>query len=237
MAIKLTTTAKAATHVSVLVHGESGVGKTTLAKTCPNPLIISSEKKLISLKDENIPVVLIENHEDLEEVLEYIQTDKKYQKFETIIFDSVSDIAETILAYFKENPVDGNTHPQAAYGMLADKFTPLIKKFRDLGNKHVYIIAKTKRVEDQYTGITQWSPWLPGQQLGIGLPYLFDYVFAMRIGETDKGKKYRYLQTQADLQWTAKGANCLNLIEKPHLGEIFDKILSESKSKSKKEKE
>lgn len=236
MAIKFTTTDKGSNYVKALVYGPSGVGKTTLIKTAPKPLIISSEKKLIALKDENIPVILIENHEDLQEAYDFVLSDKCKQ-FQTIAVDSISDIAETILDYFKKNPVDGNTHPQAAYGHMADTLGPLIKKFRDISDKHVYFIAKSKMIEDQYTNMQMFSPSMPGKVLGMNLPYEFDYVFAMRIGETEKGNKYRYLQTQADIQWLAKGVESLNAIEKPNLTNVFNKVLGYKQKPKEEEKE
>jgi hypothetical protein len=233
MAVKFTTTKKGGEFVKVLIYGQSGVGKTKLSATAPKPVIISSEKKLISLKDSNIPVLLIENHTDLQEAYDIV-TGKKGSKFETVVVDSISDIAETILDHFKKNPVDGNTHPQAAYGSMADTLAPLIKKFRDITDKHVYFIAKSKMIEDQYTNVSMFSPSLPGKVLPGNISYEFDYVFAMRIGETEKGKKYRFLQTQADIQWIAKGVESLNTIEKPDLTHIFNKILGKD---SKLEKE
>ena len=238
MAIKLTTTAQSTGFVRCLVYGRAGVGKTVLSRTAPKPLIIASEKGLLSLQEENIPVIMIENHEDLEEAYDFITTNDKAKDFETIVLDSISDIAEAVLSYFKKNPIDGNTHPQAAYGSMADVLLPLIKQFRDLPGKHVYFIAKSKRVKDDYTGITSWLPSMPGQQLGPALPYLFDFVLPMRVGETDKGIEYRYLQTKADIQWEAKDrSGKLDLIEEPNLTKLFKKALSKKKKSSKKKDE
>lgn len=238
MAIKLTTTAESAKFIKCLVYGESGIGKTMLSATAPKPIIISAEKGLLSLKEHNIPVILVENHIDLEEAYEFIISDKRSKGFQTVVLDSISDIAEAVLAYFKKNPVDGNTHPQAAYGSMADSLMPLIKKFRDIPDKHVYFIAKAKRTKDDYTGVTSWMPSMPGQQLGPALPYLFDFVLPMKAGETDKGVKYRYLQTAADIQWLAKDrSGKLSTIEKPDLSSIFRKALSVAKVKNPDKKE
>lgn len=226
MAIKYTTTAESAQFVKCLNYGRSGVGKTKLAATAPSPIIVSSENGLLSLQEEKIPVVMIETPEDFEEAYQFVTTNPKAKRFETVALDSVSDIAESILAFFKENPVDGNTHPQAAYGSMADIMTSMIKRFRDIPDKHVYFIAKAKRVKDDYTGVTSWMPSMPGQQLGPALPYLFDLVLAMRIGENSEGKEYRYLQTKADIQWEAKDrSGKLDQIEKPNLTNLFKKTL------------
>lgn len=225
MAIKFTTTAESSAFVKCLVYGESGIGKTVLSSTAPDPVIISAERGLLSLKDKNIPVITIENHIDLEEAYNIVCS-KTGEKFKTVVLDSISDISEVVLTYFKENPADGNTHPQAAYGSMADSVMSLIKKFRDIEDKHVYFIAKAKRVKDEYSGITSWMPSMPGQQLGPNMPYLFDFVLPMRAGETEKGEKYRYLQTSACIQWLAKDrSGKLDEIEKPDLTHIFNKAL------------
>jgi len=236
MAIKFTTTKQSSDYIRCIVYGPSGIGKTMMAKTAPAPVIISSENKLISLKDEEIPVIQVHDHIDLEEAYNFLVTNKKAAGFKTIVLDSISDIAEVVLEYFRKNPVDGNTHPQAAYGSLAEVLLPLIKKFRDIPNRHVYFIAKAKRIKDEYTGVTSWNPMMPGQQLGPALPYLFDFVFAMRMGETDKGVKYRYLQTEGDIQWLAKGIETLNAIEEPNLIKIFNKALGVTKESAEAEK-
>lgn len=230
MAIKLTTTIETSKFIKCLVYGESGVGKTMLSATAPSPIIISAECGLLSLQDFNIPVILIENHEDLIEAYNFVTKDKKAKNFKTIVLDSISDIAEVVLAHFKEYPVDGNTHPQAAYGSMADVLTPLIKKFRDIFNRHVYFIAKSKRVLDEYAGIELMSPSMPGKVLPGSLPYLFDFVLPMRIAETEAGKTYRYLQTRSDMQWMAKDrSGKLSAIEEPNLTKLFTKALSVKK--------
>lgn len=231
MAIKLTTTKQTSGYIKCLTYGESGVGKTTLAKTAPSPIIISSEHRLLSLKDSDIPVIMIEDHTDLKKAIKYIKNNSSAKQFKTVVIDSLSDIAESILDYFRENPVDNNTHPQAAYGSLVNELLPLIKDLRDIQDKHVYAIAKATREKDQYTGIVTWAPSMPGRVLGPNLPYLFDFVFPMRIGETKEGKKFRYLQTVADLQYSAKECSGnLKPIEKPDLTALFDKALGVVKS-------
>lgn len=232
MTIKFTTTAESTKFVKCLVYGKSGIGKTVLSSTAPKPIIISAEKGLLSLQDKKIPVIMIDNHIDLQEAYEFVTTNEKAKGFKTVVLDSISDIAEVVLSYFKANPPDGNPHPQAAYGAMSDVLMPLIKQFRDIPDKHVYFIAKSKRVKDEFTGITTWMPSAPGKQIGEALPYLFDLVMAMRAGETEKGTTYRYLQAAADIQYEAKDrSGKLNDMEKPDLTSIFNKALGKGGKK------
>ena len=52
MAIQLKNTAQVSVQgLKVLVYGHAGAGKTTLAASMPNPIIISAEGGLLSIKD------------------------------------------------------------------------------------------------------------------------------------------------------------------------------------------
>jgi len=225
MAIRLTTTAESAAYVKALVYGESGVGKTFLIKTAPKPLIISAEKGLLTLKDQKIPVIEIKTFEDLEDAYTFVTSDKRASRFETICLDSISDIAETVLSEEKEKC---GADPRQAYGAYADKLLPMIKKFRDIEGKHVYFTAKLRRMHDDFTGITSYGPSMPGQQLGPQLPYLFDFCFVLRVGQEEDGGKFRFLQTESDIQYTAKArGGRMEPTEEADLTAIFDKALSD----------
>lgn len=231
MAIRLTTTKECGKFAKVLVFGKSGVGKTKLIGTAPKPIIISGENGLLSLNTgPKIPVIEVKNHLDLDEAYTMVMS-PKCAKFETVSLDSVSEIAENCLQYFKDNPPDGNPDPRAAHGAMIDALMPILKKFRDINNKHVYFIAQLKRTEDQYTGIDTFAPSAPGRVIGPKLPYWFDFVLPMRIGEKEGGGKYRYLQTQPCLQYVAKsrGEN-LRDMEPPNLSKLFKKVLSDTPS-------
>ena len=51
-------------------------------------------------------------------------------------------------------------------------------------------------------------------------------VMALRIGQEEDGSQFRYLQTEPDIQYTAKDrSGKLDLIERPDLTHMFDKVL------------
>lgn len=222
MAIKLTTTKKSATHVKALCYGDAGAGKTVLAATAPKPIIISAESGLLSLSHLNIPVIEVSSLEDVKDAYEFITESEDAKDFETVCLDSITEIGEVMLSQYKKEDKD----PRKSYGALADHMSQLIRSFRDLEGRHVYFSAKMVRIEDEYTGISTFRPMMPGKTLVNGLPFFFDEVMALRIGEEDNGNKYRYLQTEPDAQYTAKDrSGTLDLIERPDLTHMFDKVL------------
>lgn len=225
--------------IKALIYGRSGIGKTSLLATAPAPVIISAEAGLLSLKKENIermygvntagisydmPVIVVKTIEDLIASELWARTSVEAKQFETVGIDSITEIAEVVLANAKKTVKD----PRQAYGELLEKALMVIKAFRDLQGKHVVTLAKEERAKNQDTGITIGGPSMPGAKLGPALPYLFDEVFNLNMAKdpTD-GSNYRYLRTQPDLQYDAKDrSGTLAEIESPHLGYIFNKIMA-----------
>ncbi len=221
MAINITTTKKTAENVKVLVYGKSGAGKTRLISTAPDPLIVSSEKKALSLRDFDIPLWRVSSSAEMIEAYQRLKT-KEGKAFRTICIDSITDMAELILFECKEKTKDA----RKAYGDLADICAGIIRGFRDIPGKNIYMIAKMAYLEDEFSGITSWQPSMPGKALTVNLPYFFDLVFPLREGRTKDNYIYKYLQTEPDVQYLAKGDNTtLNSIEEAHLGKLFLKMI------------
>jgi len=221
--IKFTTTDKAALlqGVKCLVYGESGVGKTVLCSTAPKPIIVSAEAGLLSLRRFSIPVIEVKSIEDLTEAYNWSATSREAANFWTICIDSISEIGEVVLANAKKQVKD----PRQAYGELIEKMTMVIRSFRDLPGKNVYMSAKAEHVKDEMTGVVRWGPSMPGSKLGPQLPYFFDEVFRLGINKPPQGAAYRFLQTQLDLQYVAKDrSGSLAPVEPPDLTAVFSKI-------------
>lgn len=224
MAIKLTTTAQAAADngIKVLVHGPAGSGKTTLAATTGVPtVIISAEAGLLSLRHHDIPVIEVQSIEDVHEAYRFISESAEAQDFRWVCLDSISEIAEVCLAREKQ----ANKDPRAAYGQLADQMGALIRAFRDLPQRSVYFSCKQARTQDQATGAQLYFPSLPGQMLGQGIGYYFDFVFALRVERDAEGNVTRWLQTGRDFTHEAKDrSGALELFEPCDLAAIARKV-------------
>lgn len=199
-----------------VIYGRSGAGKTVLCSTAPNPLIISAEAGLMSLADKDVPVIEIKKFSDLAKAYKLAISEPG---IETICLDSISDVAEVVLAEYKTEEKD----PRKAYGRMAEDVIQFVKTFREM-DKHIFIVAKEEANKDESTGKITYVPSAPGRVFAVQIPYLMDLVLCLRI---NKGGE-RYLQTQPDLYYDAKDrSGKLARKEKPDLTHIINTIKGE----------
>lgn len=205
--------------IKALVYGKSGEGKTRLCATAPAPIIVSAEGGLLSLRDQSVPAIEINTLDDLNKAHDYL-TGPAGNDYHTICVDSISDIAEKVLANAKAGTKDG----RQAYGILADQMWETIRAFRDIKGKCVVMIAKAQYVKDGPTGVMRWAPSMPGNNLTQGLAYQYDEVFHLGTYRGAAGE-FKALQTQTDLQYEAKDrSGSLDFYEYPDLTAVFNKI-------------
>ncbi len=218
--IKLTTTREIKPFVNTCIYGESGVGKTQLCSTVDAPLIISAEGGLLTLHNKDIPVFEIHGKKECNEVYDWLAGSNESSQYKTICIDSLSEIAEVLLAEEKANTKDA----RQAYGVMNDEMAILIRGFRDI-KKDVYFTCKQKRLVNDTTQAVNFIPSVPGNSLLQSLPYFFDELFVMRIGVLEDGSSYRFIQTVKDRQYEAKDrSGSLKPVIEPHLGKIIDTI-------------
>lgn len=220
MAIQLKNTAEASANgVKLLVYGHAGAGKTTLAASMPRPIIISAEGGLLSIQGAALPYIEVSSMDALREAFDYVSGEHGAD-FDSIVLDSISEIAEVVLIHEKAVNKDG----RAAYGEMAVQMTSIIRAFRDLPGKHVLMTAKVEKSQDE-TGRILYSPSMPGNKVGQSLPYFFDEVLALRVEKDAEGVAQRALMCDSDGLWLAKDrSGKLDAWESPDIGAIIAKI-------------
>jgi phage nucleotide-binding protein len=220
MAINLRRTSTLARDgVKLLVYGQAGAGKTSLIPTLPNPITLSAEAGLLSIASADLPYIEITSMADLRDALEWMGSEEA-RGFQSVALDSISEIAEVVLNAEKKATKD----PRQAYGAMQEQMTDIIRAFRDLPGKHVYMSAKLEKQTDEM-GRLLYSPSMPGNKTGQALPYFFDEVLALRIERDADGIAQRALMCDGDGLWLAKDrSGRLDQWEAPHLGAVIEKI-------------
>jgi phage nucleotide-binding protein len=221
MAVNLKTTGGlSANGVKLLVYGQAGAGKTTLIKTLPKPIVLSAEGGLLSIQDADLPYIEIGSMDDLMEAYEWLTGSEEAKGYGSVALDSISEIAEVVLNSEKKIAKD----PRQAYGAMQEKMADVIRAFRDLPDRHVYMSAKLEKTQDEMGRVT-YAPSMPGNKTGQALPYFFDEVLALRVEKDSDGASQRALMCDSDGLWLAKDrSGKLGAWEAPDLGEIIAKI-------------
>ena len=221
MAINLKSTGNlSANGVKLLVYGQAGAGKTSLIPTLPNPIVLSAEGGLLSIQDAELPYLEITTMAELQEAYKWLAESAEAAQFESVAIDSISEIAEVVLNYEKKI----NKDPRAAYGSMQEQMADIIRVFRDLPAKHVYMSAKLEKTQDEM-GRILYAPSMPGNKTGQSLPYFFDEVLALRVERDAEGNSQRALMCDSDGLWLAKDrSGKLESWEAPDLSMIIAKI-------------
>lgn len=221
MAIQLRSTEQlAADGVKMLVYGAAGAGKTSLIPTLPAPVVLSAEGGLLSIAGASVPFVEVQDMDTLREAYVWLKESAEAKPYKSVCLDSISEVAEVVLAAELRKNKDG----RAAYGEMNSTMAELIRAFRDLPGRHVYMSAKLEKSQDE-TGRMLYNPSMPGKSLTQQLPYFFDFVFPLRVERDAESKTQRALMTDSDGLWLAKSrSHQLDAWEAPDLGAIIAKI-------------
>jgi len=221
MAINVKKTAGlTANGVKVLVYGQAGAGKTSLIKSLPKPIVLSAEGGLLSIQDADLPFIEITSMTELQEAYTWLTSSDEAKSYKSVALDSISEIAEVCLNTEKKATKD----PRQAYGAMQEQMADIIRAFRDLPGRHVYMSAKLEKTQDEM-GRVLYSPSMPGNKTGQALPYFFDEVLALRVEKDGDGATQRALMCDSDGLWLAKDrSGKLDAWEAPDLSAVISKI-------------
>ena len=150
MAIKFETFNPKTHRLKLLLYWDQKKWKTTLAYTAPNPLWLCSEQGLLSVAEKasvtgNFPKYRkIETLTDLKEIYAELRDDKDHQ-FDTIIIDSLSEIAKVI----KDNLTNCGESKMTIQlrGNYAEEVMQTIRQIVNL-DYHVIVIVHSKEMTD-----------------------------------------------------------------------------------------
>ena len=176
--IKTTASIQQQAKINALIYGESGAGKTRLALTCDHPLVISAEGGLMSLQGADIHYIEVVDIKTAREAIKYAT--KHAAEYGTIIFDSLSEISEIVLADLMQKTPD----PRKVYPEMESAVTRLVRQLRNLPCSVIWIAKQTTVTDD--AGRKTYAPMVPGQKFSEKLPYLMDLVGRLVVDTVQK---------------------------------------------------
>lgn len=120
--------------VKMMIYGQAGFGKTTLALSAPDPLLLDFDGgvKRVNLSHlEGIDTVQVSQWTDVQQVLQ-----EDLSRYRSIVVDTVGKMMDFIISY-----KCGNRQPQLRdWGGINAEFTWLTRQLSGL-NKHVVFVA------------------------------------------------------------------------------------------------
>jgi hypothetical protein len=134
--------------VSGLIYGQPGIGKSTLALSAPNPVVIDADKGMKRVEPRfRVPSLPLDSYKDLLALLETNELDG----FQTIVFDTAGKLLERMGDYVMEtNPKnrqgDGSLS-QKGWGAVKSEFQKLVRTVQGK-NKNIIFIAHEREEKD-----------------------------------------------------------------------------------------
>jgi hypothetical protein len=189
--------------LSILVHADTKVGKSTFGNTAPAPrLLLDAEaahrflpgKKVYWDPQRDSPpergdwetcVVVVRDYSVMIRVMQWLQSGQ--HPFESLVIDSISEIQKRL----KDQITGGNGEmDQRKWGEILTHMEALIRQLRDLTEHQtnpltaVVLTAMTEQRDGK------WRPYVQGS-LRVTLPYFIDvvaYMFVQQIPSDDPTK-------------------------------------------------
>lgn len=208
--------------VKAVCYGGPGSGKTPLLNTAPRAVLCAVEPGLLSMRDSQVMTWEAYTRPKIKEFCDWLFGSAEAKNFDTVGFDSISQVAEIILT--DELDPKKNKDGRAAYGKMSIAVMEIVNALYYLPQKHVYLIAK-QGIED---GTGMKKPYFPGQDLNVKIPHMYDEILHLGLHQVPgMMAPIRAIRTAGDFQHTARDrSGRLAELEEPHLTKLFQKAMS-----------
>lgn len=213
--------------VKAVITGPAGSGKTPLIATAPRGIVLALEPGYKSVRNQNFPCWnAINNLKAAEEFFEWLKGSNEAKSYDTVGFDSWSQLCDLVLHKFKLK----NNHGLKAYGEMAEQIYGWAEQLFYMQQKHVVMLCKQEVVSMPGPGadpIQFTRPYFPGKNLIVQIPHLYDEFWQLDefIVPGVAGKVSALLTKRRIDRLVRSRCGTLNEYEPPNLSDIFQKAM------------
>jgi len=152
-------------------------------------------------------------------------------KYKTIFIDSITVAGRLCFQWAKGQPQSfsektGKPNMLGTYGLHGQEMISWLTQLQHTKGKNIWFVGLLDKKIDDFNRV-QWTPQIEGAKTGLELPGIVDEVISMVEMTSEDGVAYRAFVCQTPNQWgypAGDRSGTLNVIEKPHLGELMEKI-------------
>jgi phage nucleotide-binding protein len=237
--LKVVPVQKRAPFINILVYGDSGVGKTTLAGSaddCPElrpAIVVDFEGGTESLvrTHPDIDQVRVSTWKEMQAVYDELHRGK--HGYSTVILDSLTEIQKFNMYQIMEElmekrpDLDPDVPSMREWGKNLEQMRRFVRAFRDLPMNTIFTALKKEDKNDK-TGMVTTLPSLSGKLAGEVAAFLdiVAYYYVKRIGNGADAQEKRMLLTAKTETIVAKDRTRAlpMVIEDQSMQKIFDMI-------------
>jgi hypothetical protein len=232
---------KRAQYINILLYGDSGVGKTTLAGSadgCPDlrpVLMIDFEggtESLVRTYPE-VDQVRVETWKEMQAVYDELHRGK--HGYSTVILDSLTEIQKFNMYSIMQElatsrpDLDPDVPGMREWGKNLEQMRRFVRAFRDLKMNTIFTALKKEDKNDK-TGMVTTLPSLTGKLSGEVAAFLdiVAYYYVKRVGNGEDAEDKRLLLTQKTETIIAKDrtGQLPIIVDSPTMQGLFDLINS-----------
>lgn len=126
----------------VILSGQPGLGKTTLALSAPKPFLFDTDNGIARVKASHRQEVITSVTASYEELLEDMQSDE-YKAAESVVIDTGGTLVQLMKDWAKKTDAKAAKDGRAMYGVIKTEFDRLCWQIRNQDKKHLVVVFHT----------------------------------------------------------------------------------------------
>lgn len=126
----------------IIISGQPGLGKTTLALSAPKPFLFDTDKGIARVKAAHRQDVIASEDETYEELLSDMESDE-YKAAESVVIDTGGTLVQLMKDWAKKSDAKAAKDGRAMYGVIKSEFDRLCWQVRVKDRKHLIVVFHT----------------------------------------------------------------------------------------------